>query len=531
MLIAAEDTVIKYPTKTQTARNVVAIWANRVLAIAAPLVTTPLIVAHFGLETTGIWLLASQLASHLMLLDIGLGTSLIRLLARSKALGDDKLASEYLSTAFYSLAACSAVLLLFAFWIGRLFVHLFDIGETLAATAHVLAIVTVIYVTFSLPLRIGYGLVGSSHRFDRIQLWDAIGVAGRVLLIVAIFMLFKPSVLVLALVVFGTSTFTAAATLVDGKRLNAQWSLAPRNVSREALRSLFSMSGASLIATAAAVLLTQGASLFTGSVLGPSAVPLIAYPLMIFTALTPFFNTFGTLASPVAAGLAARNEQQRMLPGFLVITRYLTSATVALVIFVVTLGGMLLELWLPRSQVGPADIRVMSVALGIIVSGFAMSALSPLSRSILSSVGHHWSAAIAEIVTTIAGLAAGFVLMRWTSLGVVAMAVGVCLALCVRGLVWMPALLSSYFGISAFTIVRNSLGRPALTALIAAVAGIALHLAGPGMGVEARGTALLSFLASGVAWVVSTWLLVVPQEHRQLVLGHLGKYAARVRGS
>jgi O-antigen/teichoic acid export membrane protein len=522
----SEGPRITYPTKSQTARNVIAIWVNRVLAIVAPLVITPIVLGRLGLETTGVWLLASQLASHLMLLDIGLGTSLMRLLARSKALGDDKLASRYVSTAFYSLAVCSLILLAASPWIGAAFVRWFGIEGSLADTARTLGIVTVVYVAVSLPLRIGYGLVSSSHRFDRIQLWDAIGIGFRVAIIVGVFTLAEPTVLTLALVVFATSIFTAVATLADGRRMNPGWSLAPGNVSKEALGLLSSMSGASLLVTAATVLLMQGSSVVTGSTLGPSAVPLIAYPLMIFTALTPFFNTFAVLASPVAAGLAAQNEQQRMLPAVLTVAQYLTSATVALLIFVLTMGEVLLQLWLPESQVDASDIQVMARALTIILAGFAVSGLSPLARSILSSVGYHWPAAMVEGVTSIAGLVFGFVLMRWTHFDVVGMALGIGTAMCCRALLW-PALLARYFQTPATRIISKSLWRPALTAMIAAAAGLIMHSI-----VDTAGTAnpvapILLLVASGGAWAASTWFLVVLPEHRVLVVSYMARRLGR----
>src|SRR5688500_7085770 len=101
---------------------------------------------------TGIWLLATQMASHLMLLDVGFSSSLMRFLARHRALQDAEQASRFLSTAFVSLLVAGVALLMLSPALTSAFLRAFAIPPSIANEATLLAFVTIAYVGTSLPL-------------------------------------------------------------------------------------------------------------------------------------------------------------------------------------------------------------------------------------------------------------------------------------------------------------------------------------------------------------------------------------------
>ncbi len=207
----------RVPSAAQTRRNVGAIWGNRILAILVPLLTTPVIANHFGLQAMGVWLLATQLASHLMLFDVGITNSLVRLLARPEA-DDPRLAARVLATSFYTLAGIGAAMLLVAPMAGHLFLTAFKLPASLERDARWLMLLTVASVGMTLPLRTGYSMLASRHRFDIVQACDVLGMGARLALILAVFKLGDPSVLHLGLIVFGCSVATAAVTFIYGAR-------------------------------------------------------------------------------------------------------------------------------------------------------------------------------------------------------------------------------------------------------------------------------------------------------------------------
>ena len=85
----------------QTLLNVSTIWINRVVLILIALISTPLITNTFGLEVAGIWFLASIFGYQLLLLEVGISTSLVRLLAKKDIFQSKEKSLKIISTAFF----------------------------------------------------------------------------------------------------------------------------------------------------------------------------------------------------------------------------------------------------------------------------------------------------------------------------------------------------------------------------------------------------------------------------------------------
>ena len=111
----------------QSARNISYIWVNRLFLILTPIITTPMITNFFGLETAGIWFLASIFASQLFLLEVGISTSLVRLLANSNIINDRKETIKIITTSFLSLFLISSLLILLIPAITIFFLSAFEI--------------------------------------------------------------------------------------------------------------------------------------------------------------------------------------------------------------------------------------------------------------------------------------------------------------------------------------------------------------------------------------------------------------------
>ena len=108
-------TNINITSDKQFLKNINFIWINIILLIVTPIFTTPIITNYFGLEIAGIWFLCSILASQLLLLEIGITTSLVRLLARPHIVRSNLETCKVICTAFYSLLFMSLICLCFSF--------------------------------------------------------------------------------------------------------------------------------------------------------------------------------------------------------------------------------------------------------------------------------------------------------------------------------------------------------------------------------------------------------------------------------
>jgi O-antigen/teichoic acid export membrane protein len=507
------------PTKRQTARNLLSIWANRLLAIAAPLITTPLIANEFGLALTGLWLLASQLASQLALLDAGISNSLIRLLARERGQGTVQSRARFVSTAFAALAVVGAVLLAVAPWAVERVVDAFGLAPGQRGPALELMGLAMVFVGLSLPLRTGHGMLASAHRFDIIQLYEGIGIAARLLGIVLLVRLAEPEVSDLAWIVFGSTLATLAAIFVHGLRLQGGAAmLRPSMVAASALREVVAMGLAAMVVTAAAVGLNQFSASLVGLWMDTAAVAHLALPLMIFSSITPFFSTFAAVAAPIAAGIRPDEDKARYLSMYQDVTRYLASAAFLLALLCWWLGPWALTAWLAGPKVSPQDVALMSQVLLVLLCGLALTMPSSIGRSLVGSVGGHWTVARAEGLTALAGLGLGAALVAGTDLGVTGMALGVAAALALRGLAWYPALVASWFGTPVAALLRACMARPTAVALATLAVSELLRTAMSRSGADSILVALAVPVAALALWVPATWWLVLTPDHRAAVL-------------
>jgi O-antigen/teichoic acid export membrane protein len=504
-------------TPSQAWRNVASIWLNRLLNMIVPLATTPIIAQHFGLAMMGVWLLATQLASHLILLDAGLANSLIRLLARESAATAANRRAMLLGTTFYALSAVAMLLLVASPFLSSAYTHALGLEAGPFDPAWQLMMLTIVSVVLTLPMRMGYGMLGSQHRFDLIQACEGGATAVRFALIVLAFNLSEPSLLDLGVIVFGCSIAGTAAIFVLGLRMQpSKLLIAPSQISREMLREMWSMSGAAAVVTLGNVLLTQASATLSGYFLDTRSVTLIAVPLFIFTAITPFFNTFAAIAAPMAAAATSHNDRKLLHHLYRETSRYLVSAAFFVSAFLVVAGERLLNLWLAGPNVHAADLHEMAIVLSIIFAAFALSVAAPLGKSILMSIGEHWPAARAELLTSVAGVALGCLLMTQTNLGLRGMAIGIGATLALRGLVVVPMLLGRYFRCTASRLITDSLTRPLLVTVVTIGAAVLVerilgsNLALHGLVAEAAGWGVALLV-----WAGGTWFVVVPGEHRR----------------
>lgn len=446
------------------------------MAILVPLITTPIIANHFGLATTGIWVITTQLINQLLLLDVGLSNSLIRLLAQNHVVKNKKETARILATVFWALALLGILLVIFSSIISNALVKIIELSPNNEDDVRILFQTAVVFVGLSLPLRCGHGMLSSRHRFDVIQLVETIAMLIRLSLIVYIFSTVDPSLHHLGFIVFGSTI--AGLFIIFFKGLydfGGRNILRLENISKKVMLTVISMSTATFIITVASVIHTQFSSSLIGVFIDTEAAAILSLPLLIYLAIIPFFNTFATLIAPVAAGATSLAEKGKLFNSYISTTGYLAAASMALFLFFYAFGDLLLTLWLEGEQISRIDTTRMAEILVVILFGFALSVMGPLARSILSSTGNHWKSAKVEFSTSIFGITLGLFLALYTNLSVLGMALGITITLVIRGIILYPVLISAYFNSSSLLLLKKCYLRPALISIIALLLGEGIH--------------------------------------------------------
>jgi O-antigen/teichoic acid export membrane protein len=520
---------MNYPSAQRTRRNIFLIWINRILLALSGFIITPLLANELGLAVMGVWMLVTQIVAQLTLLDAGVGSSLTRLLAgRFDSLSEVR-PQNIVSTAFWVLGGVGVILIFSAPLIADHFIAAVSIPGGVMAESWWLMFMAVIFTGVSLPLRCGYGLLASRHRFDKIQSYENVSIFIR-LSAIAIFVYFGwLSLLRWGSLVFLSFFISSLLIYLQGLRFfYGIKTLRFSNISRAAFALILPLSATAVVVTLSNVLLFQGSPILIGLELGTRAVTLLSIPLFLYLSITPFFQAFATIISPVAAGISSEEELAKLVNFYKTCNSYLCSAALASFLFVYTVGDKLLEKWLLGPSVTLNDVREMWVALSILLLGYAVSITAPMARSILSAVGSHWPAAMADLSTSILGLAACFVSINYFSLGTSGAAMSIAVALGFRGLFIFPVLLARVFSSSPVDLLRSSMLRPLVIATLSIIAGkvIGEIVDTDGKQLEIQ-TVITIWITPAIIWVVLTWHYIICAEHK-LAFENALKKAVRV---
>lgn len=497
-----------------TLKNITTSWIKRLLEIFVIFVSVPMITQHFGLELMGIWLLATQLSQHIILLEFGFNTSLTRLLARYRAKGDQETASIFLSTSILILACIGFFVFVISPIIANYFVKTFEFSSSLVDDIYWLMVTTSCFTGANLALRSGIGMLSSRHLFHRIALWESIGLLMRLGLLLLCFRYLKINFLILAIIFYTPILLTNIILFKEGLKCNNDLEIRSRLVKWWSVNNLISVSLASLVITIAAVIVRQTSSLITGWTLGYEEVANITFPILIIFALLPFISIAATLMSPLASQLDAEGKHEQFYEVYTNVAKYVFAMMSIVFVFFYLLGNQVLFLWLGGPNISWQQIHEINTNTLIILFGVTLAMPGFILRQIMIAIGRHWNVAIGEILGSIAGIMLGYLLMASTSLGISGMSIGISLAFLIRSFFFNTRQGAIYFNKTFYEINSDVIVMPCVILVIATIASyfswyIVDHFL--------FYSALLHFLTIVILWGCGLWVFVIDDEHKVLV--------------
>ncbi len=154
------------------------------------IILVPISISYLGTTNYGVWLTISSLTTWMIFFDVGLGNGLRNKFAEAVALGNDRLAREYVSSAYATLLiVVSFLILLFVFLNSYLdWTLILNSPPELRSNLSVLALIVFIAFAVRLVLKLISDLLLAYHRT---ALRDFILVLGRVLTLGLIIILSK----------------------------------------------------------------------------------------------------------------------------------------------------------------------------------------------------------------------------------------------------------------------------------------------------------------------------------------------------
>lgn len=508
MVADYKNYIPRVPGLRQSAFNVGSGWVNKIVSMLASLLVTGLAIREYGLDGMGLIIVATQVASYAALIEVGIPASLSRRLPAYLASEDEACVNAFCSSCLVILLSGALLLLISIPFIVLFLPEAFSFTEEQKDVAGVLFGITVAFAALQLPLRMGYGILSSTHKFSYFFSIETLAFIAKILLVGALLLVFDPPIWVYVLASLSPALLATATEFVVSRRLVGLWRFSFQHLSRGALSELLSLSGAVMIGTLATAIVVHGGSLVLATTATPSEVVEYALPVILAFNLMSFAAGASAFLSPIASQLAGRDEA-RLRETVLTATRYSFAVATLICLITWTAGPTVLTIWLGNENLQGDTLGTMSTILLIAVVGGALSSPGAMGRGVLVAMGQHWTVSRIELGSGLAGLAGGLALGAVFGNLPLMFAVAFCGAAVVKGMLLLR-LLARVLHVprSAFVSLATSVSMPLILSLPALVL-LEATLPLQGVIVVAIETVIVSAI-----FVVSSLYLVIERRHR-----------------
>lgn len=464
------------------------------------LLIVPFLIVKLGQDGYGLAAVILSIAGVCALADLGISGALTRQLAESLGRRDKEAYNQYASTAaILNLgigAACAALLALLAGPMARVFRLP---GPLLEEGAALLRTFGAVHILATFAMFTPKAVLASHNRFDQACWIDA---ARRLMQTLGLFV-------VLSLTSLGLAGWAAVCIAVDTAGAALLWRaafrteedlrIAAKRFRRECVRSLYGLGGHLTILQVSGQLSVNADPFILTACLGPGAVSLYRPPAQVMGAVSQLVMTLASQLHPLATRAYVEGDRESLKRILFDGTRYTMLMGAVACGMVISLAEPLCKVWLGKAlgegyKTASAVLMIQAVtALGAFAAGTQWPVLLGMKRTAFAAYG--------RLTLALVNVAASWLLVRYTGLGVI----GVVRPTMVIELCWRPVL--AWYtcragGLSVREYARIAYYVPLLIGSLVAEVGLAVSWASEV--VEPWGliwlTALLGMLGLGMVW-------------------------------
>lgn len=285
-------------------KNILASFGIKIFSIIISLSYVPLLLDYLDKERYGIWLTLSSILLWSRFFDIGLGNGLRNKFAEAIALGNTKLAKEYVSTT-YAVLSIIFVVVLIIFFIVNPFLNWSRILNTYSSMKNELSYLALIAFTFFV-LNFIFKLIQQILLADqRTAISNSFGPIGNFMSLIIIFILTKTtthgSLLTVGSIISSVPVLLLLFSSIYFFRGDyKKYKPSLQNINFQHSRALMSLGGKFFIIQIAGIIIFSTSNFIIARIFGPSEVTpyniafkLFNIPIMVYVIImSPFWSAF-----------------------------------------------------------------------------------------------------------------------------------------------------------------------------------------------------------------------------------------------
>lgn len=432
------------------ARSVLSNWFATAATLAVGFFLAPFIVHRLGNVAYGVWVLAISSVNYMVLLDLGMASSVVRYVSKGWATEDHEGASEALSAVLWVRLQISAVILLVSGCLAAVFPFFFKVPAALTTDAREAILVIGVTTAISMSFGVFSSTISALNRYDLRSCVTLAQLALRVGGVVAVLLSGHGIVAIAFCELFAAVVGNALLTIIV-RKIYPQLKVRLKKPSRDALRRIWSYSFYAFVLTIAAQLTYQSDNLVVGAVISATAVTfysignsLCRYSQQLVNAMT---MTFIPAASTYEAGGQTDSLRALYFNG----TRATLAISLPIMITLLTRGHNFIGVWM-----GPQYSHTSGTILAILATGLLFSMPNSTASAIAWGVEKHKTVAKWAILEAVTNLTLSVFLAR--RFGLYGVAVGTLAPSLVVQLILWPRYVSRLVDVSYLQVFRDVWG-------------------------------------------------------------------------
>ncbi len=426
---------------------------------------TPFVIHGVGQAAYGVWVVVVSLTGYLGLLDLGVRSTLPKYVAQYAAQHDDVGLNRFVNTVLAVSLVMGAVALTLTVIAAVAVPRLVVVDAAYSGALPGLTLLTGASLAAAFPFAVFQGVLVGYQRFGEV---NAIGLAGLLLRSALIVLALRHGygVVALGVITVGTNVATSIVFTIRALAVAPMLRLRLFAFDRAEFGRIATFSMSSFTINVSDRMIYYSASMIIGVFVSTSAVTIFAIGESLAAYMRQGVLSLVTVLTPAASRLQAGQEIERLREMAVQSTKWILTLILPVGIGSVLLGPAFIRLWMGEGYEQSATV----LAILMTAQTLALSQYGP--ELMLYGLSRHRSLARLMLAVAISALTLAASLAR--PFGVVGVAVGLAVPLCLGQTLGVPLILRRAMGLRIGRYVRFAILPPALAAIGFAVALTAL---------------------------------------------------------
>ena len=338
----------------------------------------PFMIEHIGIVGFGVYVLVISITGYFALLDLGIGVSLVKLIAEHNAKKQFEKMNEIISTAFFTYAIIGLIVAAGLFSIATLFLGVFNMPQEFYSQAQTILYIVGITSIFSFPLLALNGVLSGLQRYDLTALIGFITATLSAIVTVAV-LLAGFGIVELVLFISITQMLCSLLNLFLAKKLFPSLRISPALVSKKPLKTIFSFSLLMFLLSLTGMITFETDRIVIGIFLTVGLITFYEVNLKLNLITRRVFHMLRAAIIPTASDLNAKGDFKGIQRLYLDSSKYLNFLFFPFVLILMVLAKPIIAYW-----VGAEFAEYYLVAEILLTAWFFVS---DMSDPILTGIG------------------------------------------------------------------------------------------------------------------------------------------------